>query len=39
MKKTKVFYAFLVSAMLGLAVVGCGSNETIDNGVDVENTA
>lgn len=38
MKKTKVFYAFLVSAMLGLAVVGCGSNETIDNGVDVENT-
>lgn len=38
MKKTKVIYALIVSAMLSLAVTGCGSNETIENDMSVEST-
>lgn len=38
MRKTKVIYALIASAMLSMAVVGCGSSETIDNDMNVENT-
>ena len=38
MRKTKVIYALIASAMLSLAVTGCGSSETIDNDMSVEST-
>ena len=38
MRKTKVIYALIASAMLSMAVVGCGSSETIDNDMSVEST-
>ena len=38
MKKRKFIYALLMSAMLSVAVCGCGSNETIEDDLEVKTT-